>query len=846
LTQPKVQYLEAFAEAADRDLLDQLFRLRADKAGRWGEAEPGAVPGEEMARSFLHYYGSPFPEASDLDRPDVEYSRLAHYPLALAFELSRRNLAGIWLFRFRRWTEAGEAFSEVERILQEAMSDSESGRLHTALLPLYHEASLYLGRLAAQRCEFAEAEDRITNALGIYRALSDEFAENKARRYLAELKYRQLDWVSAESHFVQVLETSRERGFDHDAAVAEMFLGKILSRFGFQGEAIVRLERANDHFRRYEGFRETFECLFWLAAAHNRRRHWRESAKGSRVAARALVDLYSSFYCGIERLSSDRSIQADHPEWKPALKHLSRSLAYERHPSLLEAMLCLRQRRLPERALVAELARLARSHRARYPWQSAAQAQLCGQLLRLVRLQRGGSPPKAWLRGISVDASEPVSPELKKFWVRSCFISAFEEVVFQRRWDPRAICAHLHETFRRREELDLRGGFVPSLVDVMQFFADRGAFVAILVLMQRALDEVISELEGRRPGQRSEPPFDAEALKAIYRSITKYLVLERNLYLSRPAFESAGSAESDALWRALESRKPDDTTWDALFDAGILGGCGLWYPPPALGLGWVDSLGDSSATVRVLWFEDHRGHPIAKIREESFEAIEIPLETIRAGHAESFLAPILLIGRIGELDTSRGRWVAHHLPDLDVDRLFKEADNLAGYAPRIAAWRNLYASIGGEESFPDEGMVIREAEVRRRMKDSAQKWFAGRRLPDGMFEELFGLAEVSPDEQAVQEAIDGARIEWRWSLKRAAKSDIPGRDRSLVERTVVEIATSRLPNDEVRPGEVEEVYLQNLLDENLLEELVPERDEVEGVAHPSPVPLPAGSSTRVN
>ena len=785
LKSSSMQYVETFSEAADQDLLSQLARLRSEKRALRRSAEE--VAPEALFQTFVQYYWSPVPQRSDLSHgtiSEAHWRQLAREPLALAFELSSRNQAGVWLFRFRRWDEARKTFTKVLEIL-----DAERGKhgtLHSSLISLRHEASLYLGRLDAQHCKFRTAEKRIIEALKTFERIKDVFAENKARKYLAELKYRQLDWETSEQLFLQVYETSKQHGFDHDAAVAAMFLGKILSRFGFQEEALGYLKVANGHFRHYDVFRETIECLFWQAAAYNRRRHWQEQSWRSHLNAEALVTLYKRFFAGIRRLADEKDrLKVD---WKATLEQVDRSVRDERHPATLEVMFELRQGRLPESQLLGQLEELAEGSGS--VWQHKAQAELCRQLLRLVQLQRGKVDEKRARGGASR------SPQLKKFKVRSIFISAFEVMFQQQAWDPKPICLRLQETFEERSELQLRGGFVPSLVDLAQFFADREAFIALLLLLQRALDEGIEALAAGRAGYTNA--LDVGILKKIFRSITKYLVVERNLYLAPPRF--TGDSKKP-LWRRLERQRPAGCSWSVLYDQGVRGGHGLEYPAHVRALGWVDSLTDTTAAIRVIWLEDQKGLPL---REESFETIEVPIRMVRAGHAESYLAPILLVGRHGELDTSAHRWVAHHLPDLDVDRLFKESDDLAGYAPKIRTWEKLYKTLigqqGGRSTKPKEVSV---EDLEKRVGVLAHQWFGGR-LPEGMFQEIFGIPEKKRNTKAIRKAVEqGMRRETELASLHQPESSVVEVAAQLLKKRKVTVTTE----------DIEPFYYHEVLEE---------------------------------
>lgn len=639
--------------------------------------------------------------------------RLGHP--ALAFELSRKNHAGMLLFRLREWRKAEVAFqSVVDTVNERRHAGMAEG--FSILAPLELEAHVYLGRLAAQRCEFAHAISKLEEAIERFRKMGDTFAANKARRYLAEIRYRQLDWGRAEEHLKGVLRTSERLRFDHDAAVAQMFLGKIYSRFGFQEWAAACFERAHRQFGSVGLPREYIDSIFWQAAAQARYLDITGHPKEHVINAKAILKTYRQLFTRINRDAPFPPEVSQDPVAMEQVEALRRSTRYERHPDLLEAMLELRLGRLPDADARRSLGNLAAKEGPSIAgWNGEAHAYLCHQLVRLVFLQEA----REWAKHPSSVTSKD---ELKKYFVRDAFIDTLTTIVASPSC-PLEICRLAQKTFKLREGLDLRGGFVPSLVDISQFFADRNCFVAMLLLLEQAIDEGIR--------QGTDADIDVEILKAVYRSITKYLVLERNFYLGPPAFDEK-STNTPALWRRLEDAKRERTSdnWSSLYRSASRGRYGIDYPSHAVALGWVDSFGKGSATLVVVWLDEQHGKPLT---EDSFQELEVPIDVLRAGHSEENLAPIALVGRI-ELAKGGSDWVAHRLPSLDKGQLF-EREPFG--KPRLKIWQEVFSRFVGDVPTVCQTPEV-SAEVEERFRHYANSWFFDKLSPQ-LFEYVFGF-----------------------------------------------------------------------------------------------------------
>jgi hypothetical protein len=148
----------------------------------------GAAPESE----YIEHFWLPIPTDKDIEPLPLETDRDALSPLALAYVLSRDNRAGMLLFRYRKWREAGEKFDDVRRAIKR---QKEVQRWDPVLAPLEHEALLYLGRIKAHTSDFAEAEKFIGIAERYFESIHDEFAECKVRKARAELEYRRFHWA---------------------------------------------------------------------------------------------------------------------------------------------------------------------------------------------------------------------------------------------------------------------------------------------------------------------------------------------------------------------------------------------------------------------------------------------------------------------------------------------------------------------------------------------------------------------------------------------------------------------------------------------------------------------------
>jgi len=778
LTQPNLEYVTDFAHAADHQLLDQLARLRKPHIA-------DAAQSNDPMLGFLRHHWLPIPNEEELeteeDLPDGVASGTFN-PLALAFELWRKNCAGVFLFRIRAWKEAESVFRQALDLLEGAR---EEGPLANLLVPIQHETRLYLGRLKAQKCEFEHAETWISEALAFFAGIGDEFAANKARKYLAELKYRQFAWGEAEELFREVLSASREFGFDHDAASARLYLAKLLSRFGFQREALGYAEEAHQHFRQYDGFRETMECLFLQAAIHARRRNLSSHPAEDIARARAIVEIYRRFFDGLGVASQKPGAQE---AWGTILSRLKDATRGERNPALLAVMLALRTSKMPAPEDLARLREDIEGGCDGDAWQIHIHSHLCRQVLRIVQLQQ--------VQSRHATEEPPDRPELRKFRVRHHLVNALEHLIEQDAWDPFEICRYLHAADEECQKLGLRGGLVPFLVELAQFFVERSSYLASLLLCLKALDEVI-ELAPQPLGEL-HPAIDVEVLKRVYRSVTKYLVVERNLYLGPPPF---GAGNTPELWQRLDRRQQDLGNWRRAHRQALLGGHGLWYPEHAVALGWVTEIDASAATLRLIWLSDNAGKPMD---QWAVETMRVPLGVVHAGHASSPPAPILLVGRTGTLDRENRPdegaqdWVAHQIPDLDTSLLFAEGDE---DQPRPETWQMLFQHVLGQKPARFEAPDVDPARVEQLRGEFARFWF-GNRLPEGLFKELFE-DPATPSMPAVDRSPNRGGI----TAARPASPAIEARHRTEIG-TPGGFPEAALPADPARPREDAQLDLE--------------------------------------
>ncbi|HEV3455460.1 MAG TPA: hypothetical protein VHG32_02810, partial [Thermoanaerobaculia bacterium] len=629
LTDAGSHYLEGFPRTA---VLNARHRVWSSR----GDGRRAAQAGTEPIEEYVKHYWLPVPTDQDLEPVEGDPSKLE--PSALAYVLSRQNRAGMLLFRYRSWLQAKEMFEQVVQVLEQRR---KTGPWDAMLTPLWHEALLYLGRLEAQVLDFSAAEEKIDLAEPYFSAVGDEFAQNKARKARAELRYRQYRWAEAEALLLQVWRESRAKGFGHDQASTEVLRAKMLSRFGFQEDAGALLASANVHFRRYDVLRESMECLFWQIIIHAR---WLDLTGHPRehvVMSRALMKVYRSLF-----MSSVGRQLARGDE----LSRLGEALRDKRHPDISEALLVLRLGAIPSEDLVRSLRKIAGASTSTIS--SALQGRLAYQLLRLICLQQREDRPRVSRAAQQALAKQQDEKRLRKSRVRDEVLSALEGIANPRReGDYVPACLALQEACRGAANLGLGGGLVPFLVDLSQCFVERDCFVALLLLLLEAVDGAI-----RVPtpvGHRGRN-LDTVVLKEAYRSLVKYLVLERTFYLGPPPFQEQATSK---LWPAL--RKRERRNWAELYRAMSKGEHGISYPTLAVALGWVESVGSGGASLRVFWVEECLGRPL---RQEDFQRIEVPIEVVAQGHAESRMALIALIGRHGDPGDERTRqrpWTAH-------------------------------------------------------------------------------------------------------------------------------------------------------------------------------------------
>jgi len=455
LNDDKADYVEGFPR------LDEIESAVASAAKeRNGKGLPA---GNESAGEYVRRFWLPIPTDNDIEALSLESSQLGAF--SLTYVLSRRNRAGMLQFRYQEWREAEEEFSAVVSSLDAAR---HTGRWGPMLTPIEHEALLYLGRIEAQFCDFAAAAKKIDAAETYFAAIGDEFAQNKAHKARAELWFRQYRWPEAERLFTEIIEESRAKGFAHDQASAEMYRGKILSRFGFQSDAEALFAGANDHFRRYAVPRESVECLFWQIATHARRLDLRGHPERDVIHARALMQVYRKLFAAV---GPDASVNSEN------LIRLGEALSDKRHPGVSEVMLDLRLGVIPSHSRISALEKLVKRPPAGPS--GPLQARLGKQLLRLVCLQQVEDPPAVEHNGQQAVTGSHDERRLRKFTIRDQVLSALEGVAKPHRKDGLApVCLALQQAYRGAADHGLGGGLVPFLVDLSQYFVERDSFVS--------------------------------------------------------------------------------------------------------------------------------------------------------------------------------------------------------------------------------------------------------------------------------------------------------------------------------------------------------------------------------
>ena len=688
--------------------------------------------GPKGAQGLVEYFWLPIPRDKDKEPLELGPDLETLPPLSLAYVLSRWNRAGMLFFRYRDWRKAEEKFSKVADMIRKQRAES---RWAPVLAPLEHEAELYLGRLRAQAYDFEEAERFIGKAQDYFELIQDEFAVNKAVKARAELAFHRSQWPEAERLFRQVLQVSRDRGYGHDEAAAEMFLGKIKSLFGFQREAIDHFATANLHFRKYDVLRETVSCLFWQTAAEARLLDLSGHPRSSVVEARALMKVYRRLFEG--RPGDDR--QAELPQ---GFLRLQEALRDKRKPDVNEVMLDLRLGRMPAPELVQRLEDLANAQEEP-AWPQTAHARLIRQLLRITRLQSLDRPWPADLVAQHALSSDYEEKRLRRLCIRDHILSALEGVVWSHH-APRpylpSSCLALQAALRQTRDLGLGGGLIPFLVDLSQFFVDRDFFIALLLLILDALHQTILD-----PAAVAEQHLDRENLKAVYRDLTKYLVLERNFYLGPPVFASAKNKEFWADLLSLHGPK----NWKKEHEWALQGRHGINYPSVMVGFGWVETVGAGGARLQITWVDDVADP--RSLRREDFQPLEVPEEIVQRGHAAVPDALIVLLGREGpdDEDSRRRPWTAHRIP-LDIPRksLFRPLEEPPWSEPVLETWQSLFQRFTGPLPVTCDSPEVEAAEVEARYAELARKWFSDR-LSSAEFERVFRIPLKRPAKRGV-------------------------------------------------------------------------------------------------
>jgi hypothetical protein len=531
-----------------------------------------------------------------------------------------------------------------------------------------------------------------------------------------------------------VSKESLAKGFLHDWAAAEMHLGKMLSRFGFQADATERFAAANEHFRQYDVLRETLECLFWEAVTRARTLDLSGHPRDSVLDALAITKLYRKLYESTAALKDTDG----HPVESAGLTRLWEALEDHWHPDVGEVLLALRLGYWPEDVWIERLRSMAaqRGDPGSPSWPQTAQSRLVNQLLRLIHLQRVEPPPTVGRFQQRIVAGEHREKRLRKLAIRDKVLSALEGTLRGNHSD--FSCLALQAAYRDVQKLGLRGGLVPFLVDLSQFFIDRDCFIALLLLLLDAVDRAIRAQEGVERKRR----LDTATLKKVYRSLTRYLVLERNFYLGPPLFRGE---KNPALWQKIEERH-DAPEWWHRYRLAVLGDHGISYPALAMGIGWVESIDTGGATLRIVWLSVLHDGPL---RNEDFRRIEVPHAVVAQGRALKRMTPVVLLGRHVEPEDQGSPWTAHRIPiELDVDGLFRDLDDVPWYEPVPERWQALMKRFSGQIpatcQSPPIGVAERR-EIEKRSVELARTWFGG--LPRNLFKRIFGISHPAPAEE---------------------------------------------------------------------------------------------------
>jgi hypothetical protein len=700
----------------------------------------GKVSG--LAQDFLKNFWNPVPTDQDTKRLKVEYlDSEQSSPLALAWELSRRNRAGMLHYRYRDWHAAKREFEHVN-----ARIKALAGEKSPVLVPVLMEARLYLGRICAQQYDFVNSEKCLREVRAYFREIQDEFADNKATKAEAELLYRRARLGQAEALLQEVSATSRQKGFVHDWASAEMYLAKIESGYGFQTAATERFARVSAHFSQYDAPRETIECLFWSTAAQARHLTLEGHPRERVIEARALLKVYRRLFEGVRKIGDTGG-----PLLASDFRHLSQALENKRDPDVTEAMLDLRLGRFPAQDLVDKLwKRLDKQHpghdgappagSASNSWERNKEDRLVRQILRLIALQRDEEFPLAKVGG---------GNQFPKMTIREEVLAALEAVARGEVGSARrAICEAQRRI--RQPESELGGGLVPFLVDLSQFFLQRDSFIALLLLLLDEVDRAVRHGETASAAAfHKERGQDPGTLREAYRSVTKYLVLERNFYLGPPSFQPPSERDLP-LWNHLErSYGYSRREWRLRYERAILGGHGLYYPGNAVGLGWVESVENGSVILRIAWAEEVCGDAL---HADHFQRLSVPSQVGIQGHAEESMAPVVLIGRQG---TGAGEmpWTAHRIPlDLGELELFRGLQASPWYEPVLDSWRLLFDRFTGRVPADCVSPVLTDSDlekIEKRYVELALFWF-GDRFRESELRQIF---DIQPTVEAPLEPV---------------------------------------------------------------------------------------------
>jgi hypothetical protein len=155
-------------------------------------------------------------------------------------------------------------------------------------------------------------------------------------------------------------------------------------------------------------------------------------------------------------------------------------------------------------------------------------------------------------------------------------------------------------------------------------------------------------------------------------------------------------------------------------------------------------VGSGGATLRVLWVEECLGRPL---RQEDFQRIEVPIEVVAQGHADSRMAPIALIGRHGDPadeHASQRPWTAHRIPlELPISKLLPDLREAPWYQPDLDAWQKVLRRFTGQEPASCQCPEVTRFEVQQAYERAARLWF-GDRLNPGDFKSIFGVELAGP------------------------------------------------------------------------------------------------------